>query len=89
MFDKATKQGHIIHEVWTNDDGQLFVIAENPFKQNHKFEYGAYYNLENGQWSFGHYDFDNIKTARMCLFHLYGDDLSDIIYKNFDNNLSK
>lgn len=85
-----TRQEHIIHEIWSSEDGQLFVIAENPFKQNHQIEWGAYYNLKEGYWGYGHYDYKDISTARLDLLTEYSKYFKlNLIYANFDNDLSK
>lgn len=85
-----TKQGHIIHEIWTSEDGQLFVIAENPLKEDHQIEWGAYYNLEKGYWGYGHYDYKDISTARLDLLNEYSKHFKlNLIYASLNTPLSR
>ena len=86
QFIKVTHQNHEILEIWEgiNQDGRkgYFVIARNPHRLRHQYEWGAFYNMEDGCWGFGHYDFETLSQARKDMLFVYSAYELDLIVKN-------
>lgn len=85
-FLTHTRQNHEILEIWkgTNRWGEVgyFVIARNPSRNRAEFEWGAYYNMNEGYWGHGHYDYGSLATARRDMMSMYKDFDLDLIVKN-------
>ena len=70
-YEYESKQGHKILEIWKSlvDDTAYFVIV----KRDRDFSWGAFYNIEKGYWSYGHYNYDSIESARSHMLKMYKD----------------
>ena len=70
-YNKETLQKWLILETWKSPNNELFVITRNPKRCNNQFAWGSYYDIRIGQWSHGHYDFENLDEARRDLLNRY------------------
>ena len=66
-YSKTTAQGYKVLELWESDTGRKFVIM----KRNRDYAFGAGYDLSDGTWAAGYYDYDSAINARQAMYLQY------------------
>lgn len=69
-FIEKDSQGHEIKKLYTSDKGRTYVIV---YKDETKdFAVGAGYDIRDGKWQQGYYDFKSFDDAEKFLYNRYG-----------------
>ena len=79
-FEKFTNQNYQIIELWYSESGASYFAI---IKRKNDFAWGSHYNMKEGYWGQGHYDFKTLQSARQNMLDIYRPWKLDL-YKKFN-----